>query len=74
MNAQTKFDGKNITPFPSSPLEIAYRDSLCEDLRDAVWALMNNRAEVAAPITDAQALVIGLALADLRKLVDGWRK
>lgn len=61
-------------PAPLSPLERAYRDSICLDLREAVSAVIQHADQVKAPFTDMQALDVGLALADLRKFVDTWRK
>lgn len=60
-------------PAPLSPLEKAYRDGVCADLYDTVTDLIKHAEDVKAPLTDWQALVVGNALADLRKFVDTWR-
>jgi hypothetical protein len=59
---------------PISPLEREKRDSLCEAVRDAVWALGEHRGMIGFPLTDAQMLVIGIACQDLKKIIAGWNK
>lgn len=57
---------------PISPLQREHVDSLAADLREAVWALGEHLDKTGAMPSDAAALVIGIALQDLKKIVMGW--